>query len=47
MPEGKDERNRCISDFEKEIAADKRLGELKVSVLNICGRFPLYPGLNY
>lgn len=47
LPEGKDERNRCISDFEKEIAADKRLGELKVSVLNICGRFPLYPGLNY
>ena len=45
ISESKDARNKQISEFKSEIAADKRLTDLRKKVIDMCKQFPLYPEL--
>ena len=45
MPEDKTNRLACIKDFKVHVKENEKLAELRVQVLDLCKRFPLYAGL--
>ena len=45
LPEGKDERQAYLKNFKEEIKANEKLKSVRARVLEICQKFPLYPGL--
>ncbi len=47
MPENKDERQRYLADFRREIKENRNLQEVRKKVLELCGKFPLYSGFEF
>ncbi|MDI6826448.1 MAG: serine hydroxymethyltransferase [Candidatus Aenigmarchaeota archaeon] len=45
MPDDKNARNETIQKFRKEIVKNQKIKKIKKEVIELCKRFPLYPGL--
>jgi len=45
MPENKDDRNKTIEKFRKDIKLNKKIKKIKSEVVEFCKKFPLYPDL--
>ncbi len=45
LPEGKEERAAYIKKFKEDLEKNEKLKGVRAQVLDLCKRFPLYPGL--
>jgi glycine hydroxymethyltransferase len=45
MPEDKDERNKVIEKFRKEIISNKKIKKIRNDIIEFCKKFPIYPEL--
>ena len=46
LPEDKEERSARLKKFREELKSNKAVEDVRKQVLEICGRFPLYPELD-
>ena len=46
LPEDKKEMGNCLNKFREEIKQNKKIHEIRNNVVELCKKFPLYPGFD-
>ena len=45
LPEDKDKRNEVLKGFKERIKDNDKITEVRRKVIELCDKFPLYPGM--